>query len=118
MAYEIHIKRKNGQPIELDEWVKAVENVENVRSSHAATSVVTNPATGEQVSNPHMQGMAELFDLGSQSWIPMFRWFEGRISTRASLAFETYDSHQRSVMRALASQLGAQIVGDEGEIYE
>jgi hypothetical protein len=48
----------------------------------------------------------------------MFRWFEGRISSRASRDFDTFNNHQRSVMRALASQLSAQIVGDEGEIYE
>ena len=118
MAYEIHIKRKNGQPINIDEWVNAVGNVESVRLGDAATTIVTNPATGEQISNPQIQGVAELFDFGSQAWIAMFRWFEGRITTRASRDFDTFNSHQRSVMRALASQLGAQIVGDEGEIYE
>ncbi|WP_420858471.1 hypothetical protein [Marivivens marinus] len=118
MAYEVHIERKTGQPINLDEWVKAVGSVESVRLSKAATTVVINPATGEQISNPQMKGMAELFDLGGQSWIAMFSWFDGRISARASRDFDIFESHQRSVMRALASQLGAQIVGDEGEIYE
>lgn len=118
MAYAIHIKRKNGQPINLDEWVNAVGNDESVRLCDAAALVVTNPATGEQMSSPQAQGTAELFDFDSQARTAIFRWFEGRISTRASRDFDTFNSHQRSVMRALASQLGAQIVGDEGEIYE
>jgi hypothetical protein len=118
MAYEIHIERKNGQPISLDEWVNVVENVESVRFGDAATTIVTNPATGEQISNPQMHRMAELFDVGSQAWIAMFRWFGGRISTRASRDFDAFNSHQRLVMRVLALQLGAQIVGDEGEGYD
>ncbi|WP_339771946.1 hypothetical protein [uncultured Pseudosulfitobacter sp.] len=118
MAYEIHIRRTNDQPISLEEWVKTVDNSENVRLGDAVPIVLTNPTTGEQISNPQLQGVAELYDVGSQVWFPAFRWFEGRITTRASRDFDTFHSHQRSVMRALASQLGAQIVGDEGESYD
>ncbi|WP_146168280.1 hypothetical protein [Celeribacter persicus] len=118
MAYEIHIERNNGRPISLNEWMNAVGSVESVRLADTATTIVTNPVTGEKISNPTAHGTAELFDPNSQTWIAMFRWFNGRISTPPSPDFETSNSHQRSVMRALSAQLGAQIVGDEGEIYE
>lgn len=118
MAYAVHIKHKDGQPIHLEDWRRAVEITDDVRFGDQATAFVTNPATGEQISNPHMQGMAELFDSGGQVWVSMFRWFDGIVSARASRDFDTFDSHQRSVMRALATQLGAQVVGDEGELYE
>ncbi|WP_223636525.1 hypothetical protein [Rhodobacter sp. TJ_12] len=118
MAYEIHIERDNGRPISLNEWMSAVSSVDFVRLADTATTIVTNTVTGEKISNPATHGTAELFDPTSQTWIGMFRWFNGRISTRPSPDFQTFNSQQRSAMRALAALLGAQIVGDEGEIYE
>jgi hypothetical protein len=118
MAYEIHIERDNGRPISLNELMNAVGSVEYVGLENTATTIVTNPVTGEKISNPTALGAAELFDPNSQTWIAMFRWFNGRISTRISRDFEAFNSQPRSAMQALAAQLGAQIVGDEGEVYE
>ncbi len=118
MAYEVHIERTNGEPIFIEEWVKAIGRVENVRLAEAAATNVTTPAIDEQISNPQMRGIAELFDLRSQTWLSVLRWSKGRISTRASRDFDTFSNYQRSVLRALSSQLDAQIVGDEGETYD
>ncbi len=118
MAYGVHIGRAVGNPITLKEWMDAVDCAADVQLSAEAPTVVTNPVTGEQISNSHSSGNAEIFDHDGQAWVPAFRWFEGRISANAARDFDTPETYQRSIMRVLAAQLGAKIVGDEGETYD
>ncbi len=118
MGYGVHIERANNEPIGLDDLIEAVARTENVQMADAAPISLTNTETGEQISRPQTPGAVEIFDAHSQSWVPAFRLFEGRISTNAARDFDNHDCYQRSVMRALAAQLHAQIVGDEGETYD
>ena len=117
MGYEVHIERTDGTLIDLGDWTNSVEDIEHVRRNDASP-IIANPATGERFSSSQQHGNADIFDLENQVWISGFRWFEGRVSTRASHDFDSFESHQRSVMRALAMSLNARIVGDEGEVYD
>ena len=118
MGYGVYIERACNRPIGIEEWIEAVERTEDVRLSDVAHTVLTNSNTGEQIFRRNTPGTAEIFDNESQTWVPAFRWADGRISTGAARDFDNYTSHQRSVMRALAALLSAQIVGDEGETYD
>ena len=84
LAYEVHIERENGQPISLEDWTNVVKVSEDIRMALTDPIAITNPNSGEQISNPHTQGVAELFNHNSQTWTSVFRLFEGRVSTRAA----------------------------------
>jgi hypothetical protein len=113
MAYEIHIKR--GTPITMAEWKSAIEGTEGVRLFSGTHSLV-NPKTGQSISVQAVEGDTEILIEGT--WRPGFRWFEGSISLKAAAAFETYTDHKlRPVVRELATKLGAEVRGDEGEEY-
>ena len=118
MGYGVHIERTGHVPINIEEWIEAVEHTENVRLADVAPITITNPMTGEQISRPYAPGNAEIFEVKSQAWVLAFSWFEGRISTRAARDFDNYECCQRSIMRSLAAMLNAQILGDGGEIYD
>jgi hypothetical protein len=124
MAYELHIKRRDGD-ISLDEWCSAVRNTDGVRLKNQ-DAVAVNPATGEEIRVPSAQGDAEVLResggfLGvdqKQEWARAFRFSHGRASFRASDAVKSStDSVHRAAAR-LAATLSASIIGDEGESYD
>ncbi len=114
MGYEIHIKRD--PPLTLDEWNSAVLCTEGVRLDPSGTSAV-NPLTGDRVFVQGTEGNARI-KIGSDWW-SCFRWsHKGYVSFRPSETFFDPDDVVRQIAKSLAIRLGAQLTGDDGELYE
>jgi hypothetical protein len=116
MAYDLHIERVS--PIALSEWRAAVETTEGVRVLAATANTITNPRTGQVISMGARDGDTEVLFPDTSEWRSVFRWC-GKSAAFAARFDPTDTSHpiwQAAV--ALASQLGAVIRGDEGEIYD
>jgi hypothetical protein len=118
VGYFVHLEREDGALIHIEDWLIAVQATADVRLIEETTLSISNPQTGATLSRPNSVGDAEIFDRPSQTWLPCFRWRNGRVSTQAARNFDQPDCHQRGVMRLLAKRLHARISGDEGEIYE
>ncbi len=124
MAYALHIERRD-EGISLEEWNAAVETVPGVRAQ-TEDLVGINPKTGAEIRMGPAEGDAELLvtiggslDTDSEeAWIPFFRYFEGRITFRATRDVDSPESALRTAAARLAAQLNAVIVGDNGESYE
>lgn len=116
MAYGIHIVLPGG-PLTLEQWQQAINLTHGVLLSDQMDLMVKNPATGEVISRPRQPGDAEMI-LQDGTWVPAFRLFEGRVTTKPAPDFRDPTCQQRRVLWDLASQLGAQVVGDEGETYD
>lgn len=116
MSYGVHIQRADGASIGLADWSAAVAGHADVRLAESSKSRVVNPKTGMAMEAPSA-GLAEVKLPSSAEWVPAFRWFEGRVSTNAPHDFDSENNWLRVIMRDLATVLGAQIVGDGGEIY-
>lgn len=123
MAYELHIERlplnDEGEPtpIPLEDWKAALSAMEGVRLGPAGANTITNPKTGEVISIPRRDGDAEVYFSDERAWRPIFRWFEGAAHFNAK--FEPGDASHPvwSAAVALATHLGAEIRGDDGESY-
>ncbi len=124
MSYSLHIE-KQGSEIELQEWISAIEPISNARLQSENLSA-DNPKTGEEVLLYKGQGDVEVkfnqkrfFGFGEKSsWEPCFRFSNGRASFNASEDIESSTNPVHQVAVAVAKALSAQIVGDEGEVYE
>ena len=121
MAYSIHIVRHDivGQrePIKIGEWVEAVSALESVRLASGDVTAV-NPMTGENIVIRSDGADAELYDEQHNAWLPVFRWSKhGSISFNAPPDFDEVTSKVRVVANEMARDLGAVVIGDEGEIY-
>jgi hypothetical protein len=121
VAYSIHIVRRdkagNREPIEVREWVAAVNTLIGVR---LASSDVTasNPVSGENIVIMSDGADAELHDEQHNEWLPVFRWSKrGSVSFNAPPDFDDTTSRVRMVAGKLARNLNAELVGDEGESY-
>jgi hypothetical protein len=121
MGYDIHIRRRGAGPpdshIALSEWRAVVECTGGVRMAEGDYQI-TNPVTGERIRIRNRGGDAEVFFPDEAAWRRVFHWFDGRISFRAGLDFEVPTSLMRRLAGELARELDAQLVGDEGEIYD
>jgi len=121
MAYEIHIRRLDGDrdrvPIPLEAWLAAIKAVPNVRLADG-DAIAQNPATSEVIRIRDFGGTAEVFDPERQTWDRTFRWSaRGYASFRAPQGFEHLDHPMRKIARDVAQAVGAVVIGDEGEIY-
>lgn len=121
MAYSIHIARHdkagNREPIDVREWVSAVNALDGVRlvSGDVAAS---NPVSGEHIFIKSDGADAELHDEQQNAWLPVFRWSKrGSVSFNAPSDFDEATSRVRMVAGKLARNLSAELVGDEGEFY-
>ena len=123
MAYEIHIQRittddstGSDSSFTLDEWKSFVESTESLRFTSKAVAV-TNPATGEKIwAFPKGYGNTEM--LIENEWLPVFRWRDGTISFNGQPSFEDGADPVRKIVAQIATQLGAVVVGDDGENYD
>ncbi|MBC7147106.1 MAG: hypothetical protein H5U24_17155 [Thioclava marina] len=115
-GYTIYIERPAGPPIGFDEWEYAVGKVDGVRLSTDEHQSVTNPKTGEVIGLRAGPGLAEI-RLRDGRWQHALRWFSGTIVLRAPRDFDDPDSAMRRLLRVLAGELGAEVIGDEGETY-
>lgn len=119
MARHLHIEREqlNGepQPITLSEWTEAIGRVEGVRMSQGDASLV-NPLTKETVTLPNRGGDADLFRTDCNRWLRALWWTPDGIVRFA--APETDGDPVLSAARALATELEARVVSQDGEVYD
>jgi hypothetical protein len=121
MGYAIHITRRNlsGEtlPIALSEWRAVVQRTTGVRMANGDFQA-KNPKTAEVVRIRNVGGDAEVFFPADSMWRRVFHWSpSGHISFRAPSDFEQSTSIIRRLAAALARDLNASLIGDEGEIY-
>lgn len=114
MAYSLYIEKDC--PITIDEWLKVVETVSDLRIDDSDT-IGINPATGEKIriSNPVKKNAALWFPK-LEEWIKVFFFLKGRILIKPN-DWDNSDSPLRDKSFELARKLNAKIVGDNGEIY-
>ena len=122
MGYSIHIERcasgAHHRPIELSEWRSVVERTDGVRMAQGDWQIA-NPKTGEVIRIGDAGGDADVYFPSDAAWRRIFMWSpEGSIEFRAPGDFLMPDSPMRRLATALARDLDANLVGDEGEIYE
>lgn len=121
VAYSIHIVRHDRagrrEPVDMGEWIEAVSAVSGVRLA-SSDQTALNPVTGDSIVINSDGADAELYDEQQGAWLPVFRWSKpGWVSFNAPTDFDEVTSHVRMVASDLARNLGADIVGDEGESY-
>lgn len=118
MAYELHIKRSDENPIALSEWHAAIKATEGTRIITTATHAITNPKTGEVIKVGAREGDAEVYFAESDKWQAVFRW-RGKSAAFAARFDAAGPSHPVwKAAVALATRLGATIRGDSGEVYD
>jgi hypothetical protein len=116
MGYSLHIERSEGEsPITLDEWRAAVH--QNAQFRLASGDVeLENPKTHEKIRIPNSGADVEI-QVQPDQWVRAFSWSSsGSISFRAD--FLSAHSALVQPVFALAKELNAIIVGDDGEEYE
>ena len=124
MAYALHIKHPS-KLITFQDWEKAISKTPGTRLESGGVQAI-NPKTGESISISGSPGdVAILFVkkrwLGlvkNESWEICLRYNDGEASFKATDDVENPNSPVRIAAKNLAKELGAQIVGDEGEIYQ
>ena len=114
MAYALHIERKL-RGISIDEWLQAVASIPGLRQTDAP-AIVLNPLTGESIAVPSAKGTVEVLAEDGE-WFTAFHFAYDRISFKATVGIESVSDATHVAAKALAEKLGAQIVGDEDEVY-
>ena len=117
MGYELCLKRNDRSEIALKDWRALVEATESLRPA-TGDAVVINPITGDTVRIPSKEGDAEVYDPNKGTWLPCFRYSPHRISFMRPKDFDDPQSPFRQMVIDLATSLGAQVVGEEGELYD
>ncbi len=115
MAYELHIERKLRE-LTIAEWKAAVIQLDGIRLANTNSSAA-NPSTGEVISISNHASAAEIL-LDSGQWVTFFHFVRSQISFRATANIESASDLAHIAAAKLAAALGAEIVGDEGEIYD
>lgn len=124
MSYELHIEKLNDK-IQFSEWIEAVLKIEGA-TLDGNPHIAKNPKTGEIITiggNPNNVAVLftelKLFGLKKkQEWVTCIYFRDGRASFKATQDIESANNPVRKVAASLAKELGAKIVGDEGEVYE
>lgn len=119
MAYMIHITRGTDTArIALEEWVAAVERISGVRLADGDYTVRL-PETGQTFVLRNNGGDAELHFAHVGEWRRVFRWDEESVQFVGTEEFGADPACQlRSVARALATELGAVVRGEDGRIFD
>lgn len=125
MAYALHIERPHSE-LKLDEWVAAVKRQNELKLLAEEKVEMQNPKTRETISISTNPGdVAVLFQskgfLGvgrTKEWRTCIRFFNGKATFFATPDIELPTDPLRVAASKLAKELNAQIVGDEGEVYD
>lgn len=122
MGYSIHIQHTDDEELELEEWLAAVEQTDGCRVKQESGHTIVNPKTGEKITMGGSAGDAEIYDPDEEEWVPALHWYDG--SGRVSINSRAIGDESGclvgpiwDVIRSLAMILGAQVSGDEGEVY-
>jgi len=124
LSYALHIERA-GNPIEMEEWVAAVESIPSACLG-TPTAGANNPKTDEIFEIVGRYGDVSVrfenngfLGFGKKShWVPCFSLYSGKASFRSPDNMHDAKKPVRQVAKKLAELLNAQIVGDDGEIYD
>jgi hypothetical protein len=120
MSYDFHIVRSKEKPITLAEWNALVASEPGEwRIENDLTD--TNPVTREDISQQKQDGSPYTVWLGAPERSPhgvMFDLRRGRVNISGHAIAKT-DATDRtfSKLLAVAKKLGAEVIGDEGEVY-
>ena len=110
------------EPLTLEEWTEAVEARDGIRISDTEMHSAKNPQTGTSMGIKASPGDAEIFDADSGQWHFAVMWTKGRASFNARIVQKAIDGDVSDpfwlMFLSLAAKLGAQIYGEEGEIYD
>jgi hypothetical protein len=125
MAYSLYIERKNS-PITHEEWKSAIMNTYGVRFTTASSATVHNPQRGEVISlDVDQMDVEVLFEssrfFGFQrkiEWIHCLSFSNGRGIFKATLDVMNQSNSLHKVVLHISKDLDAEIIGDEGEVYE
>ena len=124
MAYALHIEKEYSE-ISLDEWLSVIRTIDGARIKSEGVKAV-NPSTGEEIIISSNPGDVEVLFISGGflgfgkkfSWEPCIWFSNGRASFNVSEDIEASTNPVHQVAVAAAKALSAQIVGDEGEVYE
>jgi hypothetical protein len=121
MAYSLYIKRTT-EPVTLEEWIEAVQSTDGIRIKDSESHTTTNPQTGATIGIRASPGDAEIFDSDSGEWHFAVTWRNGQAEFNARIIAKAIDGDLSDpfwvMFSALASRLGAEISGEEGELYD
>jgi hypothetical protein len=119
MSYDFHMVRSKEKPITNEEWNALVESEPGEWRFEKELSA-TNPRTKEVITRQKKDGMLFTIWLGNPKRSPhgvVFDLGSGRVNISGH-AIDTPDASDRTFAKilAVAKKLGAQVVGDEGEV--
>jgi len=114
MSYELHLEKVDG--IGLEEWKEAVDSTKNVRINEE-DYVAVDPRTGSELRVCAAEGDAEVYFSTESEWIRILR-FNHRISFKPTENWNEPEDELSKVIFILAEKLKAQVIGNEGEVYE
>ena len=121
MSYSLYIKRAT-EPVTLKEWVEAVESTDGIRICDSESHTTKNPQTGATIGLRARPGDAEIFDGDTNQWHFAVMWRDGQAEFNARIIANAIDGDLSDpfwiMFLSLATKLGAEISGEEGEIYD
>lgn len=118
MGYSLHINPSENFQSE-SAWRNAVEACQYTRLTANDIIPMINPATGEAMKIRSFPTDVEIYFADEDTWQTSIFWRAGTasISARALTLGDEKDSAWLAV-REICSLLDAQLIGDEGEIYD
>ena len=123
MGYSLHIEMPDGETLDLEHWLEAVDATDGCRAAGSSGHPPPlNPLTGEVIAISGTKGDVEIYDPDSDAWHAVLHWSEGKgrasMSSRAvAIVGGDLVGPIGETVKRLAAHLGAQIRGDEGELY-
>ncbi|MFW1261790.1 hypothetical protein ACEV74_22600 [Vibrio parahaemolyticus] len=123
MAYTLHIERE--KTIDLEEWVNVIDSIDGLRID-ANNREILNPNTGEIITIQGESGDVSIRNVtkgflgfGKQvSWDKAILFNSGRAQFKFVDGIEQSHHPVHIAVAKIAKELGALIVGDEGEVYD
>ncbi|MCF6314314.1 MAG: hypothetical protein L3J39_17835 [Verrucomicrobiales bacterium] len=123
MGYSLYIGLPE-EELDIEEWMEAVAATDGCRDASESSHTAINPKTGESLSLASAEGDVEIYDPEDGQWHGAILWSESRgkasFNSRAITRAINGDLSDPLwiIVRSLAMQLGAQISGEEGEVYD
>ena len=108
MGYEVHVRRADASPISLEDWSAYVEQAADLRMDDFAQSETPDGAT-LRIEEPGIAVWTAHPDPAEGGWIT---FYEGEI------VVNNPDAAMLRRMHEIALAFGAQLRGDDGELYD
>jgi hypothetical protein len=116
--YTLYIERTKSNAITQAEWEQAVSKHSNLKLADAVKEF-TNPKTGEKIKFAAKPNEIDTQVIDSKGAVfATIRYANGRASFPAVGDTNLVNNPLRVAVASLAKQLKAQVVGDEGEVYD